>query len=115
MSTRSAASGARAGNMRGKRRSRPMQSEYGGQFSAKLFRYPGKGGWTFVDVPARLAPPVTHGWGRTPVRATVDGFSWDTSVWRNKSGKTLLAIPKKARGGKEHGEIVRVRISFSAL
>jgi hypothetical protein len=36
-------------------------------FKAKLFRYPGVGGWHFAPVPARFAPPVTHGWGRTPV------------------------------------------------
>ena len=44
-------------------------------FKARLFRYPGPGGWTFARIPARHAPPVTHGWGRTPVTATVDGQS----------------------------------------
>ncbi|MFN0099038.1 MAG: DUF1905 domain-containing protein, partial [Gemmatimonadaceae bacterium] len=44
---------------------------HGGSFTATLFKYPGKGGWHFAPVPKRLAPPVTHGWGRTPVRATV--------------------------------------------
>lgn len=99
------------------RRSRISQvmRPYGGEFSAILFRYPGKGGWTFAPVPERFAPPVTHGWGRTPVKATVDGYSWDTSVWRGKDGRTLLAIPKQARGTKGHGDTVRVRIAFTAL
>src|SRR5215211_2894716 len=88
---------------------------YGGEFSAKLFRYPGKGGWTFAPVPENFAPPVTHGWGRTPVKATVDGYTWDTSVWRGKDGRTLLAIPKQARGKKGDGDAVRVRIAFTAL
>jgi hypothetical protein len=88
---------------------------YGGEFSAKLFRYPGKGGWTFAPVPARFAPPVTHGWGRTPVRATVDGYSWETSVWKGKDGRTLLAVPKQARGTKGDGDIVRVQIAFTSL
>ena len=82
-------------------------------FFAELFRYPGKGGWTFAPVPADLAPPVTHGWGRTPVEAEVDGYHWKTSVWRDKSGRTLLAVPKAARGGKGQGAIVQVRLSFS--
>lgn len=88
---------------------------YGGEFTGELFTYPGKGGWTFVAVPERWAPPVTEGWGRTPVRATVDGTSWDTSVWREASGRTLLPVPKRVRGAKGHGDRVKARIEFSAL
>ena len=68
---------------------------------------------TFATVPAEYAPPVTEGWGRTPVRATVDGKSWSTSVWWDtKSQKTLLAVPKKIRGEKEDGDSVVVGIAF---
>lgn len=70
------------------------------EFRARLFRIPGKGGWTFAPVPERHAPPAGHAWGRTPVIATVDGHRWKTSVWREKSGRTLLAVPKaSARSG----------------
>ncbi len=82
------------------------------QFVATPFRYPGKGGWTFVVVPANLAPPVTRGWGRTPVYAVVNGYEWRTSVWRGAEGRTLLALPKKVRGGMGPGEAVDVRITF---
>ena len=82
------------------------------QFSGTLFRYPGKGGWTFVPVPKRHAPPVTHGWGRTPVTATVDDVTWTTSVWRDKTGKTLLAVPRHVRCGKEDGDRVSVTLVF---
>ena len=82
------------------------------RFRAKLFQYPGKGGWTFAPVPARHAPSVTHGWGRTPVRANVDGHEWETSVWRGKDGKTLLAVPKWVRGAKGHGDTVAVELTF---
>lgn len=92
-----------------------MTRRYGGQFSSELIQYPGKGGWTFAPVPEKYAPPVTHGWGRTPVRATVDGVSWDTSVWRDKTGRTLLPIPKRVRGSKGHADKVKVRLEFSAL
>ena len=88
---------------------------HGGKFKAALFRYPGIGGWTFVTVPDRLAPPVTHGWGRTPVQATVDGTEWKTSVWRGKDGRTLLAVPKSVRGKKDDGQFVQVEISFTFL
>ncbi len=107
---------------RGRRRdqSRPAATvtsrpEYGGGFTGKLWKYPGKGGWHFVDVPDRLAPPVTHGWGRTPVHATVDGYGWNTSVWRGKDGRTLLAVPARARGTKRAGTTVRVRLRFVSL
>lgn len=82
-----------------------------GQFRGKLFLYAAeKGSWTFVAVPKRLAPPATHSWGRTPVHATIDGYSWATSVWRGKDGRTLLAVPKAARQGKEAGDLVTVRL-----
>lgn len=86
---------------------------HGGTFTAILFRYPGKGGWHFAPVPERLAPPVTHGWGRTPVRATVNGVTWDTSVWRGKDGRTLLPVPARVRGDAGDGDRLRVRLEFT--
>lgn len=82
-------------------------------FTSVLVRYPGKGGWTFAPVPESHAPAVTHGWGRTPVTATVDGKTWATSVWRGKDGKTLLAVPKRIRGDKGDGDSVAVSIVVS--
>jgi len=83
------------------------------RFRAKLFRIPGKGGWTFAPVPARHAPPVMHGWGRSTVVATVDGYEWKTSVWREKSGRSLLPVPKAARGDKGDGDTVTVQLEFN--
>lgn len=88
---------------------------FGGTFAATLFTYPGKGGWTFVEVPADLSPPVTHGWGRTPVTATALGSTWETSVWRGKDGRTLLALPKAVRQGRGHGDVVEVSLLFRTL
>jgi hypothetical protein len=82
-------------------------------FKSELFRVPGKGGWVFAPVPDKHAPSVSMGWGRTPVRATVDGRSWNTSVWREKSGRTLLAVPKKIRGEKDHLDSVHVVLEYS--
>jgi hypothetical protein len=92
-----------------------MATPFGGSFRATLFRYPGKGGWYFAPVPDRCAPPVTHGWGRTPVTATVNDVTWATSVWRGKDGRTLLAVPKHVRGNAQDGDVVRVTIAFTSL
>ena len=82
------------------------------RFTARLWRIPGKGGWTFATVPPELAPSSALSWGRTPVVATVDGHRWKTSVWREKSGRTLLPVPKAARGLKGEGDEVVVELEF---
>jgi hypothetical protein len=79
-------------------------------FRAKLFKYPGPGGWTFARIPERHAVPATHPWGRTPVFATVDDKRWATSVWRDKKHGTLLPVPAKIRGAKQHGDTVMVTL-----
>lgn len=79
-------------------------------FRARLFRIPGPGGWTFAPVPDRFAPPVTEGWGRTPVHAVVDGRAWDTSVWRDRRHGTLLPVPARIRGDKRDGDVVTVEL-----
>ena len=85
---------------------------YTAEFDAALFRVPGPGGWVFAVVPAEHAPGTTLAWGRTPVTATVDGHEWKTSVWREKSGRVLLAVPKKVRGSKDDGDVVHVRLEY---
>ena len=84
-----------------------------GPFRIALFRYPGKGGWMFAPIPKKHAPPVTRPWGRTPVRAMVDGTAWDTSIWRDsKNDRSLLAVPAKVRGAKGDGDRVTVEFTF---
>ena len=80
------------------------------RFKSKLFRYPGAGGWHFAPVPKKHAPPTTGPFGRTPVRARVDGVEWDTSVWRDTRHGTLLAVPRRIRGKKGHGDTVQVEL-----
>ncbi|HET7229683.1 MAG TPA: DUF1905 domain-containing protein [Longimicrobium sp.] len=51
--------------------------------------------------------------GAAPVGASVYGYEWKTIVWREKTGRTLLPVPKAARRGKGDGDGVTVRLSFS--
>lgn len=79
-------------------------------FRARLWRYPGPGGWTFARIPAAHAPPATHAWGRTPVNASIDGQTWATSVWHDRARGTLLPVPKRLLGGKGDGDTVSVTL-----
>jgi hypothetical protein len=92
---------------------RRRAAEHRGPFETTLFRYSGKAAWFFAVIPKRMAPPVTRPWGRTPVQATVDGATWETSIWRDtKSDRSLLAVPARLRGRKGHGDPVTVEFSF---
>ena len=63
----------------------------------------------FVTVPEAFAPTSAGAFGRTPVVARIDGRSvWATSVWNDRARGTLLAVPRKQRGTKDHGETVEV-------
>lgn len=84
------------------------------RFTSTLFKVGGKGGWHFAPVPEECAPSAVQAWGRTSVVATVDGRTWKTSVWREKSGRTLLPVPKAVRGGKTEGDTVDVQLEFDA-
>lgn len=61
-------------------------------------------------MPAEHAPERAGAFGRVPVTATVDGTRWATSVWRDKEAGWLLAVPKRIRAGKDHGDVVRVEV-----
>lgn len=89
--------------------------DYECAFTSRLRRVQGNGGWVFALVPEEHAPTVSVGWGRTPVRATVDDQSWDTSVWRTKEGVTELAVPRRIRGSKDHGDTVLVQLRYSVV
>lgn len=84
-------------------------------FSSTLFTTAGKGGWTFATVPEEHSPSVAGPWGRISVEAEVDGREWSTSVWRERSGRVLLPVPKHIRGAKGHGDTVEVRLRFSTF
>jgi hypothetical protein len=82
------------------------------RFKARLFKYPGKGGWTFAPVPKEFAPDTKLSWGRTPVRARVNGVAWSASVWTGKSGETLLPVPGKVRGPMGAGDEVEIELEY---
>ena len=84
-------------------------------FESVLFTTPGKGGWTFATVPEEHSPSVAGPWGRISVVASVDGHEWRTSVWRERTGRVLLPVPRHVRGSKGHGDTVAVRLRFTTF
>ena len=88
-----------------------MQQDSGpSEFTGELVEWDGPAAWHFVRVPEVHAPDFAGAFGRVPVVATVDGVTWATSVWRDKSSGWMLAVPKKVKGGKGDGDVVTVSI-----
>ena len=83
-------------------------------FTATLVRWHGAGSWVFAPVPDEHAPDTAGPFGRVPVTATVDGRTWPTSIWRDRTHGWLLAVPAKIRRGKDHGDTVTVAIAIDA-
>ena len=66
--------------------------------------------WTIAALPKHFVIEAVHPFGRTPVIAKLNGKEWKTSLWTEKSGETMIAVPKKVRGKLEVGD--EVDISF---
>jgi Domain of unknown function (DUF1905) len=79
-------------------------------FQTRLVRWTGEAAWVFAPVPDEHAPGTAGPFGRVPVRATVDGRSWPTSVWRDSRAGWLLPVPARIRRGKDDGDVVTVAI-----
>ena len=67
---------------------------------AKVWLYPGKGGWHFVNLSARQSAEIrvrygldARGWGSLPVSVRIGETEWMTSLFPDrKSGSYLFAI-----------------------
>jgi hypothetical protein len=43
----------------------------------------------------------------------MDGARWETSVWRERSGRVLLPLPKAVRGALGDGDVVTITLAFN--
>jgi len=86
---------------------------------AKVWLYPGAGGWHFVTLPEKDSAAIKkafgmtqRGWGSLPVIATVGNTSWKTSIFPDKKiGAYVLPLKAEVRK-KENIQLERV-IPFS--
>ena len=68
--------------------------------------------WTVAPLPTTIEIEAVSAFGRTPVRAEVSGKVWSTSLWTDKKGKTMIALPKKVRGTLVEGDVVEISFEF---
>jgi hypothetical protein len=91
-------------------------------FRGKLYRYPGPGGWHFVDIgrkhagALRARPKETKvGWGYIPVRARIGKSEWRTTLFSSKEGRYLLAVKKSVRAAEGLGDGDTVTVAVHVL
>jgi hypothetical protein len=48
-----------------------------------------------------------------PVVAVLGTTRWETSVWRETSGRVLLPLPKQVRGALSAGDEVTLQLEFN--
>lgn len=83
---------------------------------ANVWRYPGKGGWYFVNLSRAQSRkiredfgPEAAGWGSLPVTVRIGGTTWHTSLFPDrKSGTYLFAIKASVRNAERIAEGDRV-------
>ena len=68
--------------------------------------------WTVAPLPESLKIEAVSSFGRTPVIATLNNKEWSTSLWTDKEGKTMIAVPKKVRGSLTEGDVVEISFEF---
>ncbi len=68
--------------------------------------------WVFAPLPTDIKIEAIHAFGRTPIIATFYGKTWSTSIWTEKTGRSMIAIPKKIRKPYDEGDEVEISFSF---
>ncbi len=84
----------------------------------------GKGSWHFLTVPAEealeirmesAASGIRRGFGSVRVAATINGVTWRTSIFPQKSGGYILPIKAEVRRNADVGEGDEVRVTLDLV
>jgi hypothetical protein len=89
----------------------PLDRRTGAEYKvrAKVWLYPGAGGWHFINLPAAQSEEIkwrfgtsARGWGSIPITVRIGRTEWRTSLFPDrKSDSYLFAIKADVRK-KEH-------------
>lgn len=91
------------------------------QFEGEIWEWRGPAPYYFVTVPEdesaelqEVAASVTYGWGVVPVRATIGGTEWKTSLFP-KDGGYVLPLKDRVRKaeGLEEGDTIAVTMTLA--
>lgn len=93
------------------------------EFEAELWLYEGDAGWHFVTVPPDISDQIEAataesptGFGSVPVRVTVGGTTWSTSVFPDAKRQAYVLPVKKEvrrREGLSAGDRVAVVLAVA--
>ena len=77
------------------RATRTSNAQY--KVRAKVWLYPGKGGWHFANLSPKQSAEIKvrfaekhRGWGSLPVRVRIGRTEWDTSIFPDRKKKSYL-------------------------
>ncbi len=88
-------------------------------FKAQVWRWPGVGGWHFVNLPKKLAQEVKkvgrpYGSGFIKIKAIIGKTSWVTALFPHRESETyLLSIKNIIRKKEGVWENDTISISFN--
>jgi len=90
---------------------------------ARLWRYPGKGGWHFANLSRKQSAEIRDrfaeyrgGWGSVPVRVRIGSTEWETSLFPDsRSGTYMFAVKADVRRREniEDGDPVTATVTVS--
>lgn len=79
-----------------------MEGKIKYDFTSKVWKHAGTGGWYFVSLPKGIAKEIREhlqwqeeGWGRMKANAQIESANWETAIWFDKKQNTYL-LPLKA-------------------
>lgn len=91
-------------------------------FQAEVWKYKGKAGWYFTNLPKKLSIEIRlnhgfseEGWGRLKTTAMLGKSKWMTAIWFDSKAETYLLPIKSEIRKKEKIEIdslVKVHLQF---
>ena len=93
-----------------------MKKEY--KIKAKVWVYPGLGGWHFVNVDKKISAEIRKVFpkGFVKIRAQIGQTAWDTSLFPHKqSASYLISIKSAVRKKESIFDGDEVKIEFKIL
>lgn len=98
-------------------KSNPSLNSVTVRFSAKVWVYPGKGGWHFLTLTSAASKEVRSlvqgtSWGMIPVLAEIGDTKWKTSIFPEKDSPQYV-LPLKADIRKKEGILPDQKINAS--